>query len=264
MMLAYPNQKMLPALYWHCRRVESGETQTMKSIVWQYWGSISEHRASSCRPFHTDVGFCACVRLWLRTVQRPVPSKRTQLANKGKLWVGLCIVKQTVHTLSMSLSDLCGGFSYSTSYTMYTGLFALLFCRTCSLFTQNSLICLWFVLTKIMFPYPFFSFFHVLFLCSSPRTKVGRGIELWNRDTMMAYREDPFLDSSGTGDCHCHYSTALGLILGLDLNHTFPQMQSQLNVLVISCNSQSQSVHKSACPNIITWRNRVSIEYLRR
>ena len=27
--------------------------------------------------------------------------------------------------------------------------------------------------------------------------KVGRGIELWNRDTMVAYREDPFLDSSG-------------------------------------------------------------------
>ena len=29
-------------------------------------------------------------------------------------------------------------------------------------------------------------------------TEVGRGIELWNRDTMMAYREDPFLDSTGT------------------------------------------------------------------
>ncbi len=31
-----------------------------------------------------------------------------------------------------------------------------------------------------------------------PQTKqVGRGIELWNRDTMVAYRDDPFLDSSG-------------------------------------------------------------------
>eukprot|EP00435_Cladocopium_sp_Y103_P014344 s363_g3.t1 len=34
--------------------------------------------------------------------------------------------------------------------------------------------------------------------CSLVLAKVGRGIELWNRDTMMAYREDPFLDSSGS------------------------------------------------------------------
>ena len=47
-----------------------------------------------------------------------------------------------------------------------------------------------------------------LFLCQTitctnysytGKTEVGRGIELWNRDTMMAYREDPFLDPSG--DC---------------------------------------------------------------
>eukprot|EP00913_Durusdinium_trenchii_P001378 g1275.t1 len=34
--------------------------------------------------------------------------------------------------------------------------------------------------------------------CSRVTAKVGRGIELWNRDTMMAYREDPFLDPSGS------------------------------------------------------------------
>ncbi|CAE7480613.1 unnamed protein product [Symbiodinium necroappetens] len=34
--------------------------------------------------------------------------------------------------------------------------------------------------------------------CSRVVAKVGRGIELWNRDRMMAYREDPFLDQSGT------------------------------------------------------------------
>lgn len=49
---------------------------------------------------------------------------------------------------------------------------------------------------------------YILLLCSmhvssesdvaaSRAFQVGRGIELWNRDTMVAYREDPFLDSSG-------------------------------------------------------------------
>jgi len=33
--------------------------------------------------------------------------------------------------------------------------------------------------------------------CSRVVARVGRGIELWNRDTMMAYRDDPFLDASG-------------------------------------------------------------------
>lgn len=34
--------------------------------------------------------------------------------------------------------------------------------------------------------------------CSRVMAKVGRGIEFWNKDTMVAYRDDPFLDSSGS------------------------------------------------------------------